>query len=65
MFPSERLREYAKTPNMIKRELKIDPVAMFLVRAEEQICSGYGALHFLNPYVNVKSLKIRSSVCVG
>lgn len=31
MFPPELLREYAKTSNMIKRERKIDPVAMFWV----------------------------------
>ena len=31
MFPSELLREYAKTSNLIKRERKVDPVAMFWV----------------------------------
>jgi len=31
MFPPELLREYAKNSNMIKRERKIDPVAMFWV----------------------------------
>jgi IS4 transposase len=31
MFPPELLREYAKTSGLIKRERKIDPVAMFWI----------------------------------